>query len=53
MIEAFADTQARFHDIATATDGIRTVRSPFRFDGEPVPLGNASPALGSGKPEWL
>jgi len=53
MIEAFADTQARFHDIATTTDGVPTVRSPFRFNGQPVALGQPSPALGSGKPEWL
>ncbi|MEO8530364.1 MAG: CoA transferase [Deltaproteobacteria bacterium] len=53
MIEAFADDQARFHDIATKTDGVPTIRSPFRFNGEPVPLGGASPALGSSKPEWI
>jgi crotonobetainyl-CoA:carnitine CoA-transferase CaiB-like acyl-CoA transferase len=53
MIEAFDEEQARFHDVATTTDGVPTVRSPFRIDGEPVPLRSKSPDLGSGQPEWL
>ena len=53
MIEAFDEEQARFHDVATTTDGVPTVRSPFRIDGQPVPLRSKSPDLGSGMPEWL
>lgn len=53
MREALDQEQARFRDIASTTEGVPTVRSPFRFDGQAVPLGSKSPDLGQVPLTWI